>query len=342
MNTLNFNIERHLFHLLFQEDAIDIPGFGRIEVQSFDAEIQSQSGLCLPPSRRLTFSPISKKSQVLLNHLVRYEGLTYDSATKILEETTRNWKSELNQGKRLRLEGIGSFSKTGLQWVFQASVEANFLPEAFGLPIFRVNPLSIGNSISKEPKYNFEKESILNRKRNERWLRPARTAAVMVGIVSLLALGTTKDDYREMIQNASFKPNWESIQNQIKSWVNFSPNNNSNTSILPAQTIKNFSQDIQIEDSKKISKNNPLKNKIHSDKSLQTESFSLVVGAFADINNAERLAKSLKSDGFPASLIKKEGELTKVSILSYTNKASAQSKKLSLAERFPGVWIYSQ
>ena len=151
-----------------------------IEVQSFDAEIQSQSGLCLPPSRRLTFSPISKKSQVLLNHLVRYEGLTYDSATKILEETTRNWKSELNQGKRLRLEGIGSFSKTGLQWVFQASVEANFLPEAFGLPIFRVNPLSIGNSISKEPKYNFEKESILNRKRNERWLRPARTAAVII------------------------------------------------------------------------------------------------------------------------------------------------------------------
>ena len=131
MNSLNFSIERHLLHLLFQEDAVDIPGFGRIEVQSFDAEIQSQSGLCLPPSRRLTFSPISKKSQVLLNHLVRYEGLTYDSATKILEETTRNWKSELNQGKRLRLEGIGSFSKTGLQWVLQASVEANFLPEDF-------------------------------------------------------------------------------------------------------------------------------------------------------------------------------------------------------------------
>ena len=341
MGSLNFNIERHLFHLLFQEDAIDIPGFGRIEVQSFDAEIQSQSGLCLPPSRRLTFSPISKKSQVLLNHLVRYEGLTYDSATKILEETTRNWKSELNQGKRLRLEGIGSFSKTGLQWVFQASVEANFLPEAFGLPIFRVNPLSIGNSISKEPKYNFEKGSALNSKSNERWLRPVRTAAVMVGIVSLLALGTTKDAYREMIQNASFKPNWESIQNQINYLVNFSPNSTSKKGSLPTQTMQDIYQDIEIDVLKKKAKNNSLK-KIHSDKSLQTKTFSLVVGAFADINNAERLAKSLKSDGFPASLIKKEGELTKVSILNFTDKANAQSKKLSLTERFPGVWIYSQ
>jgi nucleoid DNA-binding protein len=341
MNSLNFSIERHLFHLLFQEEAIDISGFGRIEVQSFDAEIQSQSGLCLPPSRRLTFSPISKKSQVLLNHLVRYEGLTYDSATKILEETTRNWKSELNQGKRLRLEGIGSFSKTGLQWVFQASVEANFLPEAFGLPIFRVNSLSIGNPISKEPKYNFEEESALNRKGKEKLLRPLRTAAVMIGIVSLLALGTTKDDYREMIQNASFKPNWESIQNQINYLVNFSPNSTSKKGSLPTQTMQDIYQDIEIDVLKKKAKNNSLK-KIHSDKSLQTKTFSLVVGAFADINNAERLAKSLKSDGFPASLIKKEGELTKVSILNFTDKANAQSKKLSLTERFPGVWIYSQ
>ena len=164
----------------------------------------------------------------------------------------------------------------------------------------------------------------------------------MVGIVSLLALGTTKDDYREMIQNASFKPNWESIQNQIKSWVDLSSNSNSNMDIIPDQNAKDISQDFQIEDSKKITRNSASKNKIHSEKSLQTKSFSLVVGAFADINNAERLAKNLKSDGFPASLIKKEGELTKVSILNFTNKASAQSKKLSLAKRFPGVWIYSQ
>jgi hypothetical protein len=296
----------------------------------------------LPPSiEKIDFFSNIKKSQVLLNHLVRYEGLTYDSATKILEETTRNWKSELNQGKRLRLEGIGSFSKTGLQWVFQASVEANFLPEAFGLPIFRVNSLSIGNPISKEPKYNFEEESALNRKGKEKLLRPLRTAAVMIGIVSLLALGTTKDDYREMIQNASFKPNWESIQNQINYLVNFSPNSTSKKGSLPTQTMQDIYQDIEIDVLKKKAKNNSLK-KIHSDKSLQTKTFSLVVGAFADINNAERLAKSLKSDGFPASLIKKEGELTKVSILNFTDKANAQSKKLSLTERFPGVWIYSQ
>jgi cell division septation protein DedD len=163
----------------------------------------------------------------------------------------------------------------------------------------------------------------------------------MIGIVSLLALGTTKDDYREMIQNASFKPNWESIQNQINYLVNFSPNSTSKKGSLPTQTMQDIYQDIEIDVLKKKAKNNSLK-KIHSDKSLQTKTFSLVVGAFADINNAERLAKSLKSDGFPASLIKKEGELTKVSILNFTDKANAQSKKLSLTERFPGVWIYSQ
>tara|TARA_B100000497_G_C7633290_1_gene380643 strand:- start:203 stop:1231 length:1029 start_codon:yes stop_codon:yes gene_type:complete len=342
MYSLKFPIERHLFHLLFQEDVIDIPGFGRMEVQRFDADIQSQSGLCLPPARRLTFSPISKKSQVLLNHLVRYEGLTYDSAIQILDEITRNWKSELNQGKRLRLEGIGSFSKTGLQWVFQASVEANFLPEAFGLPIFRVNPLNIGNSISKEPKYTFEKESALKKARDEKWLKPLRTAAVMVGIVSLLALGTTKDDYREMIQNASFKPNWELIQNQILSWANLNPENNSNFGTKSSPIEKDIPLDFQIENSKEIVENIATNNKIYSINSTQIKSFSLIVGAFADLRNAKRLAKSLKLDGFPASLIKNDGELTKVSIQSFTNKMSAQSKKIRVAEKFPGVWIYSQ
>ena len=119
MSKLNYSLERHLFHLLFQEDILDIPGFGRIEVQKFDAEIQEQSGLCLPAARRISFSPIARKSEVLINHLARYEGLSFDSAKDTIESITRNWGQELNQGKRLRLEGIGSFSKTGLQWVFR-------------------------------------------------------------------------------------------------------------------------------------------------------------------------------------------------------------------------------
>ena len=47
--SLHYTLERHIFHLLFQEDSVDVPGFGRLEAQRFGAEIQLQSGLFLPP-----------------------------------------------------------------------------------------------------------------------------------------------------------------------------------------------------------------------------------------------------------------------------------------------------
>ncbi len=327
MTKLSHSIERHLFHLLFQEDSIDIQGFGRIEVQRFDAEIQTHTGLCMPPARRLSFSPIAKKSEVLINHLVRYESLSFDSAIEIIQITTRGWKLELSQGRRLRLEGIGSFSKTGLQWVFQASVEANFLPEAYGLPIFRVTPLNQLNSASTE----FKNTSRLNpptpSKKREKWMAPIRTAAVMAVIISLLALGTTKEDYREMIQNASFQPNWKLLEKKINNWITIEkpiiettdiPRTNYDPKLI-SEEIKAESAEIKI-----------------------NGQFALIVGAFGEMPNAERLVKILQTNGYPAALIRKSGELTKVAIRSFDNRESAQSEKENISLQFPAVWIYTQ
>jgi hypothetical protein len=334
MSKLNYSLERHLFHLLFQEDIVDVPGFGRIEVQKFDAEIQEQSGLCLPAARRISFSPIAKKSEVLINHLVRYEGLSFDSARGTIESITRNWRKELSQGKRLRLEGIGSFSKTGLQWVFQASVEANFLPEAFGLPIFRITPLSQKEFIPKEFNTVAPLKELENKKRTRKWRSPVRTAAVMIGVLSLLALGTTKDDYREMIQNASLKPNWKLLEDKLKAW-----SNSEKIDIVKEITIN---QPLDINNKEDFVKT-PAKHIKKNSKELKAnDDFSLIVGAFAEINNAERLVENLQSKGYPAELIKRKGELTKVAIESFHNRESAQLEKENVRLQFPGVWIYTQ
>jgi hypothetical protein len=334
MSKLNYSLERHLFHLLFQEDIVDVPGFGRIEVQKFDAEIQEQSGLCLPAARRISFSPIAKKSEVLINHLARYEGLSFDSARGTIESITRNWRKELSQGKRLRLEGIGSFSKTGLQWVFQASVEANFLPEAFGLPIFRITPLSQKEFIPKEFNTVAPLKELENKKRTRKWRSPVRTAAVMIGVLSLLALGTTKDDYREMIQNASLKPNWKLLEDKLKAW-----SNSEKIDIVKEITIN---QPLDINNKEDFVKTPAKQIKKNSKELKANDDFSLIVGAFAEINNAERLVENLQSKGYPAALIKRKGELTKVAIESFHNRESAQLEKENVRLQFPGVWIYTQ
>ena len=119
MKSFNTSLERHIFHLLFQEDRVDIPGLGRFDAAKYGAKIQLESGLFLPPARRLSFSPVAGKSETLVNHLMRFESLDNHAVDVMLGYQVQQWQQALSEGKRLRLDGLGTLAKTGLQWVFQ-------------------------------------------------------------------------------------------------------------------------------------------------------------------------------------------------------------------------------
>ena len=340
--SLHYTLERHIFHLLFQEDSVDVPGFGRLEAQRFGAEIQLQSGLFLPPARRLSFSPVAGKSELLLNHLSRYEGLTASEAQTAIAQSVSEWNRALLEGKRLRLEGLGSFSKTGLQWVFQASIESNFLPEAYGLPIFRVTPLSQRQETPAEYGYTLPVPQVI--KRREQWLAPFRAAAVVAGAISLMALGTTKSDFRDFVQNASFRPQWESMTENVRSWFETDAEevieDEFGTQSMPPL---DFLQESAEEASEIESPVEPSKVEVRPAKTTAAEAqYALVVGAFSDINNANRLAADLQKAGYPAKVLHAKVGLTKVALRTFANRETAQAAKEEAKAAFPAVWIYSE
>ena len=340
--SLHYTLERHIFHLLFQEDSVDVPGFGRLEAQRFGAEIQLQSGLFLPPARRLSFSPVAGKSELLLNHLSRYEGLTASEAQTAIAQSVSEWNRALLEGKRLRLEGLGSFSKTGLQWVFQASIESNFLPEAYGLPIFRVTPLSQRQETPAESGYTLPVPQVI--KRREQWLAPFRAAAVVAGAISLMALGTTKSDFRDFVQNASFRPQWESMTENVRSWFETDAEevieDEFGTQSMPPL---DFLQESAEEASEIESPVEPSKVEVRPAKTTAAEAqYALVVGAFSDINNANRLAADLQKAGYPAKVLHAKVGLTKVALRTFANRDAAQAAKEEAKVAFPAVWIYSE
>ncbi len=344
MATLHYALERHIFHLLFQEDSVDVPGFGRLEAQRFGAEIQLQSGLFLPPARRLSFSPVAGKSEVLINHLSRFEGLSADEARTAIGHEVNMWNRQLLEGKRLRLDGLGSFSKTGLQWVFQASIEANFLPEAYGLPIFRVTPLSQRQSPTAEPGFAVAMPQVS--KRREQWLAPLRAAAVIAGAISLLALGTTKSDFRDFVQNASFQPQWDHVTEQVQTWFDRAPEEEQITDEFGAQVSPEiaFLQEDPMEEA--LLDAADLESKTisapKSTASPSTGSYALVVGAFSETQNAHRLVAQLKEAGYPAKVIEAKVGLTKVALRTFANREAANAAKEEAKAAFPAVWIYNE
>jgi len=352
MAALHYPLEQHIFHLLFQEDSVDVPGFGRLEAQRFGAEIQLQSGLFLPPARRLSFTPVAGPSQVLINHLGRFEGLSAAQAQTAIAATVNTWNRQLLEGKRLRLDGIGSFSKTGLQWVFQAAIESNFLPEAYGLPIFRVTPLAQRHQPTQESGYTLPLPQV--QRRREQWLAPLRAAAVVTGAVSLLALGTTKSDFRDFVQNASFRPQWEEWVDNVQTW--FEPNaeeaavaDTFGQQSVPALTFDDAAVEapevLVAELPKEVSatKKPAVKPESDAPKSALSEgSYALVVGAFSDVTNAHRLAKTLVDAGYPAKVLEAKVGLTKVALRTFANREAAQAAKEEAKAAFPAVWIYSE
>lgn len=347
MAILHYSLERHIFHLLFQENSVDVPGFGRMETQRFGAEIQLQSGLFLPPARRLSFSPMAGKSDLLLNHLTRYEGLSASEARSAIAQSVSEWNRALLEGKRLRLEGLGSFSKTGLQWVFQASIESNFLPEAYGLPIFRVTPLSQRTETSGELGYILPVPRVA--KRRDQWLAPFRAAAVVTGAISLMALGTTKSDFRDFVQNASFRPQWEAMTNNVRTWFEPAPAEKAVADTFGIQEMppQDFLQGTILEEvvpeaildvaSEAANSTSPA-----SKSAEKTEIFALVVGAFLDDRNAHRLTADLQKAGYPAKVLRAKIGLTKVALRTFATRDAAESAKEEAKKAFPAVWIYSE
>ncbi|HAB35826.1 MAG TPA: hypothetical protein DCE58_04405 [Cryomorphaceae bacterium] len=349
MAGLHYPLEQHIFHLLFQEDSVDVPGFGRLEAQRFGAEIQLQSGLFLPPARRLSFTPVAGPSQVLINHLSRFEGLNAQQAQTAIAATVNTWNRQLLEGKRLRLDGIGSFSKTGLQWVFQAAIESNFLPEAYGLPIFRVTPLAQRHQPTQEKGYSLPIPQV--QRRREQWLAPLRAAAVVTGAVSLLALGTTKSDFRDFVQNASFRPQWEEWVDNVQTWFEPAPEELAVADTFGQQSLPAWSldeADVEIPEVLEdelpatttavpaVPAANP-KARVSSE-----SSYALVVGAFSEVQNAHRLVKTLQDAGYPAKVLTSKVGLTKVALRTFANREAAQAAKEEAKAAFPAVWIYSE
>lgn len=356
MAALHYPLEQHIFHLLFQEDSVDVPGFGRLEAQRFGAEIQLQSGLFLPPARRLSFTPVAGPSQVLINHLGRFENLSAAQAQTAIAATVNTWNRQLLEGKRLRLDGIGSFSKTGLQWVFQAAIESNFLPEAYGLPIFRVTPLAQRHQPTQESGYTLPLPQV--QRRREQWLAPLRAAAVVTGAVSLLALGTTKSDFRDFVQNASFRPQWEEWVDNVQTWFESSPEELSVADTFGQQSVPELTfEDAEVKAPellvaelpkpastvvKSSAKPAVAASSATTSSSASAGSYALVVGAFSEVENAHRLVKTLTEAGYPAKVLEAKVGLTKVALRTFANREAAQAAKEEAKAAFPAVWIYSE
>ena len=70
--------------------------------------------------------------------------------------------------------------------------------------------------------------------------------------------------------------------------------------------------------------------------------YALIVGAFAEDANAERLASDLKKSGYPAEVLDAKVGLKKVALRTFASEDAARKAKAQLKGDFPAIWIYHE
>jgi cell division septation protein DedD/nucleoid DNA-binding protein len=372
MVALNYSLNLHLAFLLFQEDSVSVQGLGTFSLRRYGAEIQLPAGLILPPARRVSFNPQADfTSPSLVTHLQHIEGLDEAGVAEAIAAATAEYRRVLDRGDRLVLQGIGSLRHIESQWTFKASLEANFLTSSFGLPMFRMDLVEVESpNVSHEP----------NAPRVRSWQAAAIVAGALglaaIGgtkdnvrtTVQQATIDWNVSDWFQS-QKSTLIRTWDSWTASVEEFVTSANEPVREDATLPA------SQPAEVPASEAGSKpaaskpaaskpaakapvaskpaakgaNEPvsanlanLAKKADLSNSQRKGQYALIVGAFAEEANAERLARDLKKSGYPAKVLDARVGLKKVALRTFASEDAARKAKAQLKGDFPAIWIYHE
>lgn len=140
MNLL-LNLNKHIASLLHFHNYVVVPGLGGFIAKEQSALLNPQGNIITPPRKELVFNPaLHTGDGLLLQELVKLEGLSYQLAEKAVTDTVTSWMSLLDLGRTLQLEGIGQLRKNmDDKIVFRQYSHSNFLTTSFGLEVATVS-----------------------------------------------------------------------------------------------------------------------------------------------------------------------------------------------------------
>ena len=128
------NLGLYISELLSEHDYVILHGFGAFVPNYVAAKNFTEQGWIDPPSRMVTFNPALKMNDgILLHYVAQREGLTAPKALAVIDALVADYLYSLDHGKPVVIKGLGTVSKNGEDFTFQADPEATLLPEAFGL-----------------------------------------------------------------------------------------------------------------------------------------------------------------------------------------------------------------
>ena len=131
-------LDNYISDLLYRYECVILPGFGAFLTHYQPAQIHESTDAFYPPCKVVSFNrQLQSNDGLLADHLAKAKGIDYAEAISDIRSYTRFLEHELEAGKTISLESIGSLTINETKnLVFEPAVQNNYLTDSFGLAQF--------------------------------------------------------------------------------------------------------------------------------------------------------------------------------------------------------------
>lgn len=349
-------VESHINALLFDNECVIVPGFGGFLQQKKSAHYDRVRNKLYPPGVGLSFNrKLQQNDGLLIRFIADQEKVSYEDAQKHIQQFVANLNSKVAQNESFRLHGLGLFFVKEQRIAFEPDRSLNFSRDSFGLSHVFVPKLDLAINTPHEEKLKPEIKHIhASRKTRQNWKRVA-VAASLFPIAAYLVwipskTGMLKEGYS--FQTSDLNPFSEKLcgiyatRNHALANIDFPDINEQSISLTEISSI-NFTDKneegyvdreiVVVPPKQKASAKN------ESTLAHALQAHQIIIGCFADKNNAQHLINEMQNAGINAFILDYHKGLHRVSAGGFASKNEAVAQQDFIRSRTQiGAWIFSK
>ena len=348
------DISHYISRLLFKHDCVIVPDFGGFITNYFPANYNKELNVFVPPSKTIAFnSKLTVGDGLLANFISQCNQISYSEARIEIARFVDYVKKDLESGKKVSFNHIGSFTLQNDILRFIPDNSLNRLIDAFGLPVLQM-PLSAQETVRPV----FE-----NISGNRKIVQKVLVAIPIVLALALLPMKMSKFSTQDFNSTAKFSniqlqaDERQNILNNPKSLSDVvdkmtdpenalyytenshNPVNNvidsiiANTPLSLIDTIEE--EEISIPEKTEIKPSAPIKATLD-------KKYYIIAGSFVEMSRVNVFCKELTNKNFNPEVVEKDGRL-RISVGSFNNsqEANAELSRFRINHPEYPVWLLS-
>lgn len=313
-------VEHYIQELLYRYNCVVVPDFGAFLAHTSAAHIDNKAGTIYPPTKIISFNQqLSKNDGLLISHISKSKKLSYEDLLEEVQNVSKAWKTSLEKGNTIRLEGIGELTLNEEDRIqFIPENKTNYLASSFGLSAFAATPVI--RETLKEEVVALEEEVpfiITPEQRKTYGIRPYLKYAA-IGLVMLsLGLSGYQVFHRQNVNKQLVE---SQSKQQVEKLIQEATFFNTTPFELPSLSLK-------------LEKKEPYQGPLHH----------IIAGAFRVRENADRKVAQLQREGYQARYIGANSYgLHQVAYASFSDNEAALDLYRKIKRTVsPDVWILS-